>query len=107
SIFQSMQDDPNKFADLQRAKYIMGLGEPILGSVSPEQTDRVLKALEALPRGADRQRLAMSLNVMLDGPFAAQLSNWSKGDTATAISELRNIVAQFVQARNWGRFHAP
>ena len=25
-IFQSMQDDPRYFADLQRAKYIMGLG---------------------------------------------------------------------------------
>ena len=32
-MFQSMQDDPHHFADLQRAKYIMGLGHPICGHV--------------------------------------------------------------------------
>ena len=45
-----MQDDPAKFADLQRAKYIMGLGHPICGEVSEVQVERVLDALKRLPR---------------------------------------------------------
>jgi hypothetical protein len=64
-----MQDDPAKFADLQRAKILMGLGQPLTGSVHPKQYDRVLKALVALPRESDRDRLARSLNLMEDGPF--------------------------------------
>jgi dihydrodipicolinate synthase/N-acetylneuraminate lyase len=72
-LFAAMQDDPNKFADLQRAKYIMGLGHPLTGTVTPGQTDRVLAALAAVKRPADRDRLARSLNLMEDGPFAAEL----------------------------------
>src|SRR5690606_32978279 len=72
-LFTAMQDDPAKFADLQRAKYIMGLGQPLLGEVTREQIDRVLAALAAVPRPADRDRLARSLNLMEDGPFGAQL----------------------------------
>ena len=49
-LFQAMQDDPTKFADLQRAKFIMGLGKPLTGSVSQPQIDRVLSALRTLPR---------------------------------------------------------
>ena len=44
----AMQDDPAKFADLQRAKYIMGLGHPLTGTVTPQQFDRVLIALAQL-----------------------------------------------------------
>jgi len=73
SLFQSMQDDPTKFADLQRAKFIMGLGQPLMSEVTSEQTDRVLKALSGVPRAADRYRLARSLNLMEDGPFREPL----------------------------------
>jgi dihydrodipicolinate synthase/N-acetylneuraminate lyase len=69
SLFQAMQDDPAKFADLQRAKYLMGLGQPLTGTVVPKQFDGVLAALADLPRAADRDRLARSLNLMEDGPF--------------------------------------
>jgi dihydrodipicolinate synthase/N-acetylneuraminate lyase len=68
-LFEAMQDDPTKFADLQRAKFIMGLGQPLTGTVAPKQFDRVLTALNDLPRPADRDRLARSLNLMEDGPF--------------------------------------
>jgi dihydrodipicolinate synthase/N-acetylneuraminate lyase len=68
-LFEAMQDDPAKFADLQRAKVVMGLGQPLTGSVQYKQYDQVLKALAALGREADRDRLARSLNLMDDGPF--------------------------------------
>ena len=73
SLFQSMQDDPTKFADLQRAKFMMGLGQPLMGEVTSDQTDRVFKALTEVPRAADRDRLARSLNLMEDGPFCDRL----------------------------------
>lgn len=69
ALFQAMQDDPTKFADLQRAKAIMGLGQPLLGEVTPQQIERVFKALENVPRKDDRSRLARSLDLMGDGPF--------------------------------------
>jgi len=69
ALFQAMQDDPTKFADLQRAKVVMGLGQPLTGSVHYKQYDRVLMALAVLDRDADRDRLARSLNLMEDGPF--------------------------------------
>jgi dihydrodipicolinate synthase/N-acetylneuraminate lyase len=69
ALFQSMQDDPGKFADLQRAKYIMGLGHPMLGEVTGSQVSRVLDALVKLPRKEDRDRLCRSLDLMEDGPF--------------------------------------
>jgi dihydrodipicolinate synthase/N-acetylneuraminate lyase len=69
SLFQAMQDDPTKFADLQRAKFLMGLGQPLTAAVAPEQYQRVLAALAGLPRPADRDCLARSLNLMQDGPF--------------------------------------
>jgi dihydrodipicolinate synthase/N-acetylneuraminate lyase len=77
-LFEAMQDDPTKFADLQRAKYIMGLGQPLTGAVTKEQFERVLTALESLPRAADRERLARSLNLMEDGPFAERLRGFYK-----------------------------
>ncbi len=67
-MFQSMQDDPRHFADLQRAKYIMGLGHPICGQVSSEQVERVVHALRQLKRQSDRERLCRSLDLMGDGP---------------------------------------
>jgi dihydrodipicolinate synthase/N-acetylneuraminate lyase len=73
SLFSAMQDDPRKFADLQRAKYLMGLGHPLTGEVTSEQYERVLSALVQLPRPADRDRLVRSFNIMEDGPFAARL----------------------------------
>ncbi|MBC7856508.1 MAG: dihydrodipicolinate synthase family protein [Pirellulaceae bacterium] len=75
ALFQAMQDDPRKFADLQRAKFIMGLGQPLTGSVSEAQVERVFAALESLPRPADKQRLARSLDLLGDGPFHERLSS--------------------------------
>ncbi len=77
SLFASMQDDPAKFADLQRAKWMMGLGHPLTGTVLGEQTSRVLQALHDLPRKQDRQRLAASLDLMADGPFHTELAHVS------------------------------
>ena len=73
-LFGAMQDDPGRFADLQRAKQIMGLGQPLLGAVNPAQAERVLAALERVPREADRRRLARSLDLMGDGPFHERLT---------------------------------
>nr|VFK56381.1 MAG: Dihydrodipicolinate synthase/N-acetylneuraminate lyase [Candidatus Kentron sp. TUN] len=75
ALFQSMQDDPGKFADLQRAKYILGLGHPITGTVSEEQVARFFSALEALPRMEDRNRLVRSLDIMGDGPYHERLQD--------------------------------
>ncbi|GAA0849585.1 hypothetical protein GCM10009113_29510 [Marinobacter szutsaonensis] len=73
ALFRSMQDDPGHFADLQRAKFMMGLGHPLTGQVSDDQVERVFEALEHLPRNADRQRIARSLDLMEDGPFHDRL----------------------------------
>jgi dihydrodipicolinate synthase/N-acetylneuraminate lyase len=67
-LFQSMQDDPGRFADVQRAKFIMGLGHPICGVVTEPQIERVLDALRNVPRNDDRDRLCRSLDLMEDGP---------------------------------------
>lgn len=69
ALFAAMQDDPSKFADLQRAKYIMGLGQPLTGSITPKQFEPVLRALHQIPRAADRRRLVESLTLMDDGPL--------------------------------------
>ena len=74
TLFRSMQDDPQHFADLQRAKYVMGLGHPLNATVSEAQAEAILTGLAALPRAADRQRLARSLDLMGDGPFHTHLS---------------------------------
>ncbi len=74
ALFQAMQDDPKKFADLQRAKFIMGLGQPLTGAVSEAQIERVFAALESLPRAADKQHLALSLDLLGDGPFHERLA---------------------------------
>jgi hypothetical protein len=73
ALFQSMQDDPRHFADLQRAKYIMGLGHPLTGTVTQDQVSRIFTALENIPRAEDRRRLARSLDLMQDGPFHNRL----------------------------------
>jgi hypothetical protein len=73
AFFASMQDDPRKFADLQRAKHIMGLGQPLTSTVTAEQVERIFVALKSLPRAADRGRLARSLDLMGDGPFHERL----------------------------------
>ena len=69
ALFAAMQDDPGKFADLQRAKYVMGLGHPLTGIVTPTQFEPLLLALHDLPRAADRQRMVESLTLMDNGPF--------------------------------------
>lgn len=74
-LFQSMQDDPRRFADLQRAKFIMGLGHPICGQVLSDQVDRVLQSLRELPRRSDRDRLCQSLDLLGDGPCHAILQD--------------------------------
>ena len=73
SLFAAMQDDPARFADLQRAKLLMGLGHPLTGTVVPKQFERVLAAMAGLPRAEDRRRLARSLDLMESGPFHAGL----------------------------------
>nr|VFK47793.1 MAG: hypothetical protein BECKTC1821E_GA0114239_10943 [Candidatus Kentron sp. TC] len=73
-----MQDDPNRFPDLQRAKYILGLGHPITGAISEEQTARFFTALETLPRVEDRNRLVRSLDIMGDGPYHQRLQDLMK-----------------------------
>lgn len=73
-LFNAMQDDPAQFADLQRAKYIMGLGQPFVGTIKGDQVERIFTALRELPRQDDRRRLARSLDLMGDGPFHASLS---------------------------------
>ena len=62
------------FADLQRDKFIMGLGQPLTGAVNEEQIERDFAALESLPRPADKQRLVRSLDLLGDGPFHQRLS---------------------------------
>ena len=74
AVFASMQDDPGKFADLQRAKVIMGLGQPITREVTTEQIERVFHALEQLPQSEETVMLLNSLNLMNDGPYSSRLS---------------------------------
>jgi hypothetical protein len=78
ALFAAMQDDPTKFADLQRAKFVMGLGQPLQGEVQPAQVERLLTALRSLPRATDRARLARSLDLMGDGPLHAELAALSQ-----------------------------
>lgn len=106
-LFQSMQDDPAKFADLQRAKFIMGLGQPLLGTVTTAHASRVMAALRALPRREDRQRLAMSLNLMHNGPYREELDLMIRSDRETSIDALRVLVGGFVEERDWRQFHSP
>jgi dihydrodipicolinate synthase/N-acetylneuraminate lyase len=73
-LFSAMQDDPRRFADLQRAKFVMGLGHPLTGTVTEPQWQRVISALRQLPRPADRRRLARSLDLMGDGPLHEELA---------------------------------
>ncbi len=74
AIFASMQDSPGSFADLQRAKYVMGLGHPLTGEVTGEQVERIFAALDGLEREADRARIARGLDLMGDGPFHGRLA---------------------------------
>jgi dihydrodipicolinate synthase/N-acetylneuraminate lyase len=74
ALFEAMQDDPQHFADLQRAKFIMGLGYPLTGTVTEAQIERVFKTLEGLTRHSDRRRLAHSLDLMKDGSFHGRLT---------------------------------
>jgi dihydrodipicolinate synthase/N-acetylneuraminate lyase len=73
ALFQAMQTDPQKFADLQRAKYIMGLGHSLTGRITDDQVERVFAALKALPRLDDQSRLARSLDLMGNGPYHQRL----------------------------------
>lgn len=74
TIFASMQDDPGKFADLQRAKFIMGLGHPITREITQEQIERVFAALETMPKSAGKGLLAASLKMMSNCPYEARLN---------------------------------
>lgn len=73
-LFRAMQDNPAKFADLQRAKFIMGLGLPLTESLEHSKVERVFAALEALPRPEDKRRMAKSLDLMQDGPYHERLA---------------------------------
>lgn len=72
-IFAAMQDDPTKFADLQRAKVIMGLGQPITREVTNEQIERVFTALDSLAPSKEKRMLLSSLRLMPDGPYHDRL----------------------------------
>lgn len=72
-LFEAMQDDPGRFPDLQRAKYVMGLGQPLTATVSEENAARVIEALEGLADAGDRDRLSRSLDLMGEGPFHSRL----------------------------------
>jgi dihydrodipicolinate synthase/N-acetylneuraminate lyase len=76
-LFQAMQDEPGKFADLQRAKHVMGLGQPLTGKVTGAQVERVFAALEHLPRLDDRARLARSLDLLGDGLYHQRLRQYT------------------------------
>ncbi|WP_425618723.1 dihydrodipicolinate synthase family protein [Anatilimnocola sp. NA78] len=76
TVFASMQDDPRKFADLQRAKVIMGLGQPITRDVTDDQVGRVFEALQGLPNSAEKTMLIQSLCVWDENPFAEQLNSF-------------------------------
>lgn len=73
-VFAAMQDDPAKFADLQRAKVIMGLGQPITREVTPAQIERVFQALAELPTSPEKSRLLASLTLLPDGPYHERLT---------------------------------
>jgi len=73
ALFEAMQDDPQHFADLQRAKYLMGLGHPLTSTVSDAQAERVLDVLKEVPSLNDRKLLARSLDLMGNGPFHDRL----------------------------------
>lgn len=75
AVFAAMQDDPGKFADLQRAKVIMGLGQPITREVTVEQIERVFSALQQLPFGPERQAIMRSFDLMADGPYHDRLQS--------------------------------
>lgn len=106
-LFQAMQDDPTKFADLQRAKYIMGLGQPLTGQVSAVQAEKVLATLANLQRPADLFRMSRSLDLMGDGPYHARLAALSAADNDTTVAELRGRLKKFVADRSWEQFHSP
>lgn len=73
TIFAAMQDDPGKFADLQRAKFIMGLGHPITRDITGAQVERVFAALENMPQSEGKICLAWSLKMMSNCPYEERL----------------------------------
>lgn len=78
ALFQSMQDDPTKFANLQIAKRLMGLGHPLVDTVNDQAVEKLLDALRSLPRAADRKRLASSLDLMQNGPWHEELAKLAR-----------------------------
>jgi len=74
AVFAAMQDDPGKFADLQRAKFIMGLGHPITRDITDDQVERVFAALEGMPSSEGKIFLAWSLKMMSNCPFEDRLN---------------------------------
>ena len=75
-MMRSMQDDPTKIADLQRAKFVMGLGHPINRKIEPAQAKRILTALAALPRKQDQKRIIKGLNLLGDCIYANELAKY-------------------------------
>lgn len=75
AVFAAMQDDPGKFADLQRAKVIMGLGQPITREVAADQIERVFAALHQMPSGAERSALVRSFDLLQDRPYHDRLQS--------------------------------
>ena len=74
AMMGALQDDPTKIADLARAKWAMGLGHPINRKNEKKNSDRLIVAIEGQKNTADRKRLAKSVNLMGDGPYADRLS---------------------------------
>ena len=48
-----------------------------------------------------------SLDLLGDGPFHARLADLAAGDERTTFAQLRQVVRQFVDARDWRQFHSP
>lgn len=63
-LFSAMQDDPTKFANLQIAKFAMGLGHPITDQISETQTAKLWQAVEEIDNDSDRERIHRSLHLM-------------------------------------------
>ncbi|WP_254507503.1 hypothetical protein [Anatilimnocola floriformis] len=93
-VFAAMQDDPGKFADLQRAKVIMGLGQPITREVTSEQIERVFAAIDVLPPSSRKWTLLDSLRLLPDGPYQDRLQSLADGCFQKLKQEVQQSLAK-------------
>jgi len=74
AMWDALSDDPTKVPDLQRAKCAMGLGHVINREIKKDDAERLIVAIEGQENAGDRERLAKSVNLMGEGPYADRLS---------------------------------